>query len=267
MKVVTLLNEKGGVGKTTLATHIAAGLAIRGARVMLLDSDPQGHATFMMGAEKAPGLYDLLVREAPFSEVMRVIAPEQYAPIPDEIHGSLFLIPANVEVRTIPLNAPNVMVMRERLQELIGAIDVVVVDTSPTPSLLHAMIYLATDAILYPTKLELLSFDGLLESLKHRQMIQKQRQQLGIEPINVMGIIPTMYRAKTVVHKHNLDALRQRYGAGVWTPLQQRTIWTEAANERQLVFTYQPDSTAAAEAWELVQRVEEGIAIWPEKAG
>jgi len=267
MRVITLLNEKGGVGKTTLSTHIAAGLAIRGHRVALVDADPQGHATFMMGADKAPGLYDLLVREAPYRDVMRVVQPEQYSNEPDTITGSLFLIPANVEVRTIPMNTSNVMVAQERLRELEGTIDVVVIDTSPTPSLLHAMIYLASDSIIYPTKLELLSFDGLLESLKHRQMIQGQRQQMGMAPLEVMGIVPVMYRSKTVVHNHNLEALKERFGTSVWPAIQQRTIWTEAANERQLVFTYQPESAASKDAWDLVKRIEGAMAQWSEKAG
>ena len=70
MKIVTLLNEKGGVGKTTLATHLAAGLAIRGKRVILVDADPQGHATIAFGLSKEPGFYDLIVRNAPFQKVL-----------------------------------------------------------------------------------------------------------------------------------------------------------------------------------------------------
>ena len=59
MKIITLLNEKGGVGKTTIATHIAAGLAIRGQRVVLVDADPQGHATIAFGLTKGTGLLRL----------------------------------------------------------------------------------------------------------------------------------------------------------------------------------------------------------------
>lgn len=78
MKIITLLNEKGGVGKTTIATHIAAGLAVRGMRVLLVDADPQGHATVSLGLQKEPGLYDLLVRDATFKSVLRFIPPKAY---------------------------------------------------------------------------------------------------------------------------------------------------------------------------------------------
>ena len=64
--IISIASQKGGVGKTTLATHIAAGLAVKGHRVVLVDSDPQGHATVALGLPKEPGLYDLLVRDASF---------------------------------------------------------------------------------------------------------------------------------------------------------------------------------------------------------
>ena len=83
MIVITLINEKGGVGKTTLATHIACGLAARGRSVVILDGDPQGHATIRLGVKKAPALYDLLVRDGEWSNAVRAVAPERFG-IPGE---------------------------------------------------------------------------------------------------------------------------------------------------------------------------------------
>src|SRR5690242_15083890 len=98
MKIITLLNEKGGVGKTTLAVHIAAGLAARGERVVLVDADAQGHATVMLGMSNEPALHDLLVREASFKDTLRFVAPEVYAPY-GESKGQLFLLPGDTETR------------------------------------------------------------------------------------------------------------------------------------------------------------------------
>lgn len=257
MKVITLLNEKGGVGKTTLATHLAAGLAVRGRRVALVDADPQGHATVMCGLAKEPGLYNLLVREAPFREVMRFVPPEQYHPEGQPAAGQLFVIPSNVETRNIANSISDAFAVGDRLRELDKAFDYIIFDTSPTPSLLHGSIYLATDAIIYPTKCEYLSFDGLVESINHRQAAQAYRDKWNLGDIAVMGIVPTMFRTQTVEHSENLNELKKRFGKLVWPPIMQRTIWAEAATMRRPVFAIAPETKAASEAWSLVNRVEE----------
>ncbi|MAS37350.1 MAG: hypothetical protein CL610_25335 [Anaerolineaceae bacterium] len=255
MKVITLLNEKGGVGKTTLATHIAAGLAIRGQRVVLIDSDPQGHATVVCGLPKEPGIYNLLVRDAPFNDTMRLVPPEQYQMPNEPLTGQLFVVPSNIESRNIANSISDAFAVSDRLEELKEFIDYVVIDTSPTPSLLHGSIYLATDYIIYPTKCEYLSFDGLVESIKHREAAQLNRDKWNLGPIEVMGIVPTMYRNQTIEHSENLKELRQQFGKLVWPPIHQRTIWAEAVTMRQPVFAIAPQTKAAAEALALVDRV------------
>ncbi|MDX1991436.1 MAG: ParA family protein [bacterium] len=256
MKTVTLINEKGGVGKTTVAIHLAAGLAIRGYRVVLADADPQGHATVSLGVQKEPGLYDLLVRGAPFKEVLRAVSPECYGIPGYPVKGQLYVVPSNVETRSIPLQISDALAVAERFRELDGVIDAVVFDTSPTPSLLHGSIYLATDAIIYPTKCEYLSFDGLVESLAHREMIQPTRARWGLGNIDIMGIVPTMFRAGTLVHQENLNKLKSRYANLVWPEMVMRTVWAEASTVGQLVYRFAPDSGAARDAWSIVDRVQ-----------
>ncbi|MEP6986900.1 MAG: ParA family protein [Chloroflexota bacterium] len=259
MKIITLLNEKGGVGKTTVATHIAAGLAVRGMRVLLVDADPQGHATVSLGLQKEPGLYDLLVRDATFKSVLRFIPPKAYQ-IPNQaVNGQLFVLPSNVETRNIANSISDSFAVSERFHELENTIDLVIFDTSPTPSLLHGSIYIATDGVLYPTTCEYLSFDGLVESIKHRQAAEAHRTQWGLSDIQVLGIIPTMFRTKTLEHSENLKQLQQQFGAMVWDPIPQRTIWAEAAAIRRPVFSFAPDSQAAKDAWVMVNRVQEAI--------
>src|SRR5262245_24919058 len=105
MKIITLLNEKGGVGKTTMAATIGAGLAIMGYRVMLIDADPQGHLTLSFGIKRQYSLYNLLVRDEEFSK------PGIVVPVPPEVYalpnaktpstGRLFIVPGNRETRLI----------------------------------------------------------------------------------------------------------------------------------------------------------------------
>lgn len=256
MKTFTLINEKGGVGKTTIAIHVAAGLAIRGYRVVLADADAQGHATVSLGLKKDPGLYDLLVRGAPFQEVLKPVNPNVFASSAQPCRGQLYLVPSNVETRSIPIQISDAFAVADRFRDLNDLVDVVIFDTSPTPSLLHGSIYLATDSIIYPTKCEYLSFDGLVESFAHRDMMQQTRQRWGLENISVLGIVPTMFRASTLVHQENLNKLKARYGALVWPEVYMRTVWAEASTVGQLVYRFAPDSGAARDMWAIVDRVE-----------
>lgn len=256
MKTITLINEKGGVGKTTLAIHLAAGLAIRGYRVVLADADAQGHATVSLGLKKEPGMYELIVRGNSFREVLRPVSPDVFGIPGHACKGQLYAVPSNVETRSIPIQISDAFTVADRFRELESLVDVVIFDTSPTPSLLHGAIYLATDSIIYPTKCEFLSFDGLLESFTHREMIQPTRDRWGLQDINVMGIIPNMYRSSTIVHQENLNKLKARYGAIVWPEVVMRTIWAEASTVGQLIYRFAPESGGARDAWNIVNRVE-----------
>jgi len=265
MKIITLSNEKGGVGKTTLAMHIAMGMALRGARVMFVDSDAQGNATERCGVPMGPGFYDLIVRDSNWSSVAKVVKPEKYG-LPGERlpeRGALWVVPSNGETINVANSVSNAMVMAERLQDLEGEVDLVVIDTSPTPSLLHASIYMATDYIIYPTTATMDSLRGLGLSNIHRAGASKARQdRYGLPGIKVMGIVPTLYRKNTVEQELNLDALRkhQQFGHLVWNPMPLRTIWTETESQRAAVWSLDPNHPAAMDAWELIDRVQENLA-------
>lgn len=256
MKVLTLLNEKGGVGKTTLATHIAAGLAIRGKRVILVDADPQGHATVAFGLQKAPMLHDLLVRDLPFQQATQRIPKEIYGQPGKPVTGELLVVPSDASTRVIPLMTSDVMVVRERFRELENVIDFVIFDTAPTPSLLHGSIYMATDAIIYPTKCEYLSFDGLIESLRHKDEASKTRLKAGLSEVEIGGIIPTMYRAGTQADDYGLEMLNERFGDTVWNPIRLRTVWNQASFARRVLFNFAPQTKACADAWKIIDRAE-----------
>lgn len=256
MKVITLLNEKGGVGKTTLATAIGCGLAIRGYRVVLIDADAQANMTMGIGVAPSPGFYNLIVRNAPFNEVLKFISPEIYEVPGQPVNGFLYVIPSNRETRTISDNTDDTLAVRHRLAELHGEIDVVIFDTPPTPSLLHGSIYLATDYLLFPVELEYFAFTGLGSSIGHRNRYSNQKKEMGLGPIDIMGIIPNKVRLNTLEHQENLAKLREQFKAMVWPELPQRIIWGEAAARKRSVFNYAPDSSVAREAWAMVDRVQ-----------
>lgn len=276
MKIITLLNHKGGVGKTTMAVTVACGLAAKGKRVMLVDADGQGSATIALGFKKSPAFYDLIVRGAMYEQVLQVVPPERYmkagralatsdkpmringevadvAPYPTS--GFLWVVGGNAETLNIDPMA-NTTTVRQRLHDLEEDVDVIVIDTSPTPSKLHAGIYLATDYILYVTEVEYLAYDGLLESIRYFNAAQNYRLDYGIAQMAVMGIIPNKYRPQTAQHQANLETLQAKYGTAVWDPIALRIAWSDAAMERIPVYNYtNPD--ASADAWGVVNRVNQ----------
>lgn len=260
MKVITLSNEKGGVGKTTMATHIASGLAVRGHRVLLIDADAQANATMGFGLEEEPGFYDLLVRSAEWNEVLKVIAPEAYEPPNQKSKGLLAVLPGNAETQLISQKIDNVYAINERLEQLENVIDIAIFDTSPTPSLLHGAIYMATDAIVYPTLCETYSLIGLMKTIRNRERFSQMRMAANGTPIYMMGIIPMMYREKTVEHSENLRELKEKFGDRVWDPIPMRIAWSEAATMRRPVFNLDPTNPASRDAWRIVTQTEEVLA-------
>ncbi|QPC81033.1 ParA family protein [Phototrophicus methaneseepsis] len=267
MIVITLLNEKGGVGKTTWADHIARALAARGKRVLLIDLDPQGHATLRTGLKWDSGIYDLLVREESWEYALEPIQPEKFS-IPRErlSRGKLWVLPSNRETRFVGLAGLNTFILAKRLKELEGQIDLVVIDSSPTPSPLHALAYMATDYIVYPTECAFLSMSGLGQSLLARQLADKNKEDElkrsdwpieKISHISVAGILPTKFKANTIEHTENLDKLHQQFGDFVWPEIRNRVIWDTSSSYCLPVFNLEPRSKAAAEVWEVADRVEE----------
>lgn len=257
MKRITLANFKGGVGKTTIATTVSAGLAARGHRVLLIDADAQGHATIGVHVRKYPGLYDLMVRwddlleqnggdrGKAYESVTRVVPAEFYGG-----DGLLAVIGSNVETRNIAHSINDSWAFDDRLGPIAKYFDFCIIDTSPTPSLLHGSIFMATDYIVLPSLMEPWSLDGLKESLDLIGRAQKSK------PIQIAGIVPTRYRGQTLEHSENLDKLRNMHGALLWPEVPERIVWSESASRRP-IFVHAPDSDASDSAWELVDRVED----------
>src|SRR5687767_11195126 len=105
MKVIGILNEKGGVGKTTLSVTLGCGLAAIGKRVMIVDTGEQGHGAVALGLAKAPGFFELMQRNARWKDVIVPIPPEKFLP-PGKATmtgGTLMIVPSNIETRALPM--------------------------------------------------------------------------------------------------------------------------------------------------------------------
>jgi chromosome partitioning protein len=255
MKTITLLNEKGGVGKTTLAQTLASGLARDGYTVMAIDSDPQGTLTYGMGQQRAPHFYNLIQRKEPWANLARQIAPDRIA---SDTRGRLFLLPGDRETRN--LNVEDAALLLKRLNEIKQSFDYVIIDTAPSASLLHILVYLASDYILYPTQLEMFSMQGLKQSIQVMAEYTEFRAARRLPPIELLGIAPTMTRLNTGGHTANMADL-QKTPYKVLRPIHNRIAWSDAAATRRSIFAYDPTCEAAKDADTFINQVKQVLGI------
>jgi len=260
VKTITFINEKGGVGKTTQATHAAAGLALMDYRVLLIDADAQAHSTQQLQVAEAAGLYNMLVRDANWADTV-VAAPHKAWAGGFPTVGELLVLPSNIETRSIMSSmGDDVMYLRECLEELEGRIDVVVIDTSPTPSLLHSMIYLATDYVIFPSVAEVLSLDGLKKSKLRMDGQNKMRTSFGLASMELLGVQPTMVNEQTNAHRFGLSAMREAFGnALVWEPIPVATVWRDAGYAQETLYAHAPEHAATYLCWSICDRIEKKI--------
>lgn len=259
MRIITVGNEKGGVGKTTMAVTMASGLAILGHRVLLIDSDAQGNAALAFGMEREPGFYDLLVRRARWVDVLRTVPYRAWAEpdMTDDGKGALYILPSNHETRAVAESISDGFLILRRLVEIADKFDFVVIDTSPTPSLLHSAIYAATQDYVYVTLPEMWSLAGLADTIARVQEYNPFRESKGLPPIRLAGILPTRVRTRTIEHESNLDEIRMHFGVElVGPPMRDLIAWSESASRRKSIFAYAPESEAAADAWAAIETIQ-----------
>lgn len=246
MKVVTIGNEKGGVGKTTVAIHLAAILSRQNNRVLFIDADEQGTASMALGFGKEPSLYNLLVRNENWQTAIKPYTE------------SMLVVTSNVETRNIAISTSDLLVLHKRLQQVRTVFDYVVIDISPTPSLLHGLIYHATDYFVPVTQLEEWSMEGLREAIGHSTIANEIREQKDLGNLKIAGIVPNQYMAGRIVGDEQLKYLQENYDR-VCSPIPYLEAFKQAALVGQLVIDYAPDSKAAAAVYQMVDEIMAGV--------
>lgn len=256
--VITVGNEKGGVGKTTVATNIAGILVGEYCnKVLFIDADSQGTATRALGLRNRADLYNWAVREdepeGHWQQVLRPVTRGIYAQT-GTTRGELLCLGSNAETRNIANSISSAAIFHRRLQQVADIFDYVVIDISPTPSLMHGAIYLATDYIVLPTLLEQWSIDGLRDTLKHTVEADMVRRTQGYGSVQVAGIIPNQFRPGRIVAGEALEHLQEKYDR-VCSPLSDREVIRQAAVEGKLPYVYAPDSDSTKELYRMVEEL------------
>lgn len=263
MRIVVFANNKGGVGKSTTCVTTAAGLAARGHRVLIIDGDAQGHVATMLGMTRRPGLYDLLVREAPWEHVLEDAPVSNWMTRGEHAtpQARLAVLPSNKETRSITEYVTDDYLLLRRLAQISQDFDYVLIDTSPTPSKLHSILWAASTDLIFCSLAEKLSLQGLLDTLISVQKFNDERKERNMRPISLAGIQFTRVRANVIEHEANIKDANKRWPNLVLPPIKERIAWAESNTANKTIFALDPDCEAALEGWNLVDVLEVGRGV------
>lgn len=269
MKIITVTNRKGGVGKTTTSTHLAAGLALLGLRVGLVDTDSQGHAGLMLNIPPANGLYDALIQKKDIAECAVYVPKAHYSTDDNLAPGDLWLLPSSDQTYLIAhqLREEEGFAFFETMEAFTAAfaLDIIIVDTNPSMSKLDGAIWLATDAFLYVTELNRLSIDGVEKALEQLQRFAATRQRYLNRATHILGIIPNKARKLPRLHRRNKKAMEDNFGDYLWEPIPDSIIWQESTNDYdhpETLFTYAPTSREVDLAMRMAVRTWKAVQVW-----
>ena len=209
-RVISVANQKGGVGKTTTAVNLGAALAERDQRVLLIDLDAQAHLTINMGVKLPDDLektiYELLVdAEITANDVIL------------EAEGmSLHYIPANIELAGAEAQLFNEIgregILKEKLETIQRRYDFVIIDCPPALNVLTINAFVASDEVIIPLQCEYFGMKGMQQLLK---TIERIRAKLNPR-LRVAGILPTIYKARTLHSQEVLGLVKQHFGEKVY---------------------------------------------------
>ncbi len=260
MKVITLLNEKGGVGKTTLTATIGAILAFYGFRTLVIDTDTQGHATLRLGLKREDGFFDLIANNQQWQVVIKALNPEYYGGDTEE--ARLFVVPGYSANRKLEekLNAAHLI---RRLQEIREAFDFVIVDTSPKIGKIHTALFVASDYIVIPTECTRLAVEGVVSTINHVQRIRQEVESTPYHIAELLGIIPTRFNGNKKLHYQNLGWLYGKYGEQIplFSSIRFLTDWEKAEALSIPIHMYKRKRGAAQEALALVSNLLERMGV------
>ena len=254
-RMITIANQKGGVGKTTSAVNLAASLALHGARVLVVDLDPQGNASTALDVEHRAGtasVYNVLVEDQPLAGIVRAVAdvPGLYcAPATIDLAGA--------EIELVPLVAREARLSRAFADYDASNLDYILIDCPPSLGLLTVNALVAAVEVLIPIQCEYYALEGLEQLLRTIDLVKSH-----LNPgLYVSTILLTMYDGRTRLASQVAEEVREHFGEVVLSTVIPRSVRvSEAPSYGQSVMTYDPGSSGAQAYLEAAREVADRAA-------
>jgi chromosome partitioning protein len=243
---LAIFNHKGGTGKTTTSVSIAAGLAMRGARVLLVDTDSQGNVAVSLGVKAERSLYHVLVMGLRAESAVVPVRPNLDLIVSNETLAAAELYLAGRQNRD--------RILRDRLSPLFDAYDVVVLDCSPSLSLMNQNALVTADGVLVPVACDFLSLVGVRQVIK----TVKNVNALLHHPVQIYGVLPTFYDARARICRDAVDTMKEHFGDRCLAPIRSTIKIKEAPAQGKTIFEYADGSHAALDYLAVVDRLLSG---------
>ena len=236
-KVISVANQKGGVGKTTTTVNLSTILAKRGKKVLLIDTDPQGNATSGLGITKEVELsvYDILVGETEFDETVQETAVK-----------NLKICPSNISLAGAEVQLVSMMSREQRLKTKLDKVkdkfDYILIDCPPSLGLVTLNAFTASDSVLIPVQCEYFALEGLGQLLNTVNLVKKHLNK----DLEIEGALLTMYDARTNLSNQVVKEVKKYFEDKVYKTVIPRNVrLSEAPSYGMPITIYDPRSKGA----------------------
>jgi chromosome partitioning protein len=248
-RIVAIINQKGGSGKTTTAVNLGAYLARFGKSVLLIDLDPQANSTIHLGLkphEVERSVYDVMMDERLFSDVIRKTAVD-----------NLLIAPADINLSGVEIELAGMVgreiILKDAVEKIANNYDYILIDSPPSLGLLTVNALTVAKEIIIPVQTEFFALEGMGKLFHTVDMVKKRLNR----DLRITGIVPTMFDGRTNLSREVMEKIREHFGDKVYKTIVRKNVrLAEASSHGKPILLYDPRSTGAEDYETLSREVD-----------